>query len=153
MHMRTSLPNSEAHLPADLPPGPRPSRHNPASVFQCEHSESSPFALFGLTPKAKGNIRAIQMTVNWRCMEYEQLIAQVMYLLPTWSDATSMLIAWAELYQNLRFVAPTRQSIQRTFQLYTPCPPPMHGPGKTRIFFIWAGLEFLKPGRVWVRCA
>ena len=90
------------------------------------HDEFTHFdrPLFGLTPKAKGNIRAIQMTVNWRCMEYEQLIAQVMYLLPTWSDATSMLIAWAELYQHLRFVAPTKQSIQRTFQLYTPCPPP-----------------------------
>ena len=61
------------------------------------------------------------MTVNWRCTEYEQLVVQVMYLWQEdepWERVTTMLIAWAELYEHLRFVAPTKTSIKRAWQLY-----------------------------------
>ena len=45
IHLIVSLPNLSLEVPADLPHHLRPSQHNPTSVFQCEHSESSPFAL------------------------------------------------------------------------------------------------------------
>ena len=88
------------------------------------HDEFTHFdrPLYSLSEESKkARVRDVGMTVNWRCTEYEQLVVQVMYLWQEdepWERVTTMLIAWAELYEHLRFVAPTKTSIKRAWQLY-----------------------------------
>ena len=88
--------------------------------------------------------RLVKMTTNWRCVEYEQLMSQMMYvqqlcmpaamitaalympianaypallryLAPEYEAATRILMAWANLYISLRNVAPTEEDISRTW--------------------------------------
>lgn len=53
-----------------------------------------------------------------RCIEYEHLIPQMMYLYPESAEMTRILVAWADLYISLRSVAPTFQSLQTATREY-----------------------------------
>ena len=65
--------------------------------------------------------RSVKLAVNWRCVEYEQLISQI-DLVPEYYEVVRVFTAWAHLYINLRYVAPTEESISLAYALYEhPC--------------------------------
>jgi len=62
--------------------------------------------------------RSVKLAVNWRCVEYEQLISQIAYLVPEYYEVVRVFMAWAHLYINLRYVAPTAESVSLAYALY-----------------------------------
>ena len=71
------------------------------------------FSLEKATVTNRARTRPVKIGVNWRCVEYESLVAQLPYVMPEHERLTQLFMSWADLYVTLRSVAPTAHSTSR----------------------------------------
>ena len=71
------------------------------------------FSLEKATGTNRARTRPVKIGVNWRCVEYESLVAQLPYVMPEHERLTQLFMSWADSYVTLRSVAPTAHSTSR----------------------------------------
>ena len=70
--------------------------------------------LYAINEDAKASTahQRIKMAANWRCIEYEALLPQLVYLLKEHTDVANVIMAYSDLYKTLRDVAPLLSSVK-----------------------------------------